>query len=205
MSQQFQANISAEQKSKILFQMTELAFSESAILISSMIASELKITVNSIGVNASNDVDELLNFDDMLAVCHPVEGACPGNISFSLKRSHALILIKEFLNELDHLTEMSEMEEETLTDLGNIIVNKLLSHYMQVLHVSLNTLTPVLKFGDLPQIVDELCSDHSENSIFMVKFSIEIKKYNFSAYILWTDCLCQFDSILHETSKVSDM
>mgnify|MGYP002639963146 CR=1 FL=1 len=199
-----QSNISDQQEAKILFQMTELALSESANLISSLGQIPVRFNIDSIGLHNKTGLDSLFNPDesDMLAVCHSVEGAHPGNIVFLLEEKQGHNLTKKILNDGHQLTDMSEMEEEALTEIGNIIVNNFLSHYVQVLHKTINTLIPTLKRGHYVQLVDELSSDSEHNDFYLVKFSVEISSNNVNAYIIWFDHLCQWETKLAETSNI---
>lgn len=206
MGQNFQTNVSDEQKIKILLQMTELALSESANLISSLGNSKVRFTVDSIGVNNKDDLDSLFNSNqpDMLAVCHRVDGGYPGNIVFLLEDLAGQVFTRQVLNERSQLKEISEMEEEALTEMGNIIVNNFLSHTAQIFHQSVSTLIPALMHGHYAQLVDELSSKPDEKEFFIVKFNIDTVKHNFFAYILWLNSECQQGSQT-ESPQIPDL
>ena len=195
MSRHLQANISDKQKQEILFQMIELALLESASLISSLGHNQVKFTVDLIGLKNKHDLDSLFNpaHPDMFAVCHQVEGPCSGHIVFLLEEESALIFTKAVLNKKDQMLKLSEMEEEALVELGNIIVNNFLSNYVQILDESISTGLPTLKQDNYVQLVDELNSEPVDKEFYIVKFAVEISAYNFFAHILWFDHFCQLD------------
>ena len=172
--------------------MTELALSESASLISSLGRSKIRFTVDSIGAQNIDGLESLMGSGepDMLAVCHRVDGLSSGKIVFLVEGSAGLVFIKEILHEKSHLKEMSEMEEEALLEIGNIIVNDLLSHYVEVLHESVTTSIPSLRRGHYADLFNQLNDDVGEKEYYMVKFTVELASHNFFAYILWQDHLC---------------
>jgi len=195
MSRHLQANISDKQKQKILYQMTELALLESASLISSLGHNQVKFTVDLIGLKNKNDLDKLFNPDhpDMFAVCHQVEGPCTGHIIFLLEEKSASIFTKAVLNKKDQMLKLSEMEEEALVELGNIIVNNFLSNYVHILDESISTDIPILKQQKYAPLVDELNNEPVDKEFYIVRFAVEIATYNFFAHILWFDHFCQLD------------
>ncbi|MCK4707900.1 MAG: hypothetical protein KAU21_04725 [Gammaproteobacteria bacterium] len=206
MSLSFQTNFSIEQKNVILLQMAELALSESATQISSLGHSKVCFKVDSIGVKNKDELDSLLNSDepDMLAVCHRVDGVSPGEIIFLMKDSAALIFMKEVLQEKVTLNEMSEMEEEALLEMGNIIVNDLLSHYVEILQKSVTTSIPVIRRGHYVDLFNQLSAGTDEKKYFIVKFTVELAMYNFVAYILWLGDLPGLELDQVELSQASN-
>ncbi len=209
MSRHLQANISDKQKQEILYQMTELALLESASLISSLGHNQVKFTVDLIGLKNKDDLDKLFNpaQPDMFAVCHQVEGPCSGNIIFLLEENSALQFTKAVLNKQDQMLKLSEMEEEALIELGNIIVNNFLSNYVQTLDESISTVIPTLKQDNYVQLVDELNSEPVDKEFYIVRFVVEIATYNFFAHILWFDHFCQLSrepTGLHKIVPIKD-
>lgn len=195
MSLHNQANYSDQQKSEILNQMTELALSESATLISSLSQSEIRFSVDSVGMQYNADLDRVFNQDesDMIAICHRLHGERPGHIAFLLSESMGLVLIKQVLNERDQLAEMSEMDEEAVTEIANIIINNCLRNYVQILHKPVTSMLPTLMHGHYARIVGELNAEPPETGIYTVKVNIQTAKQDFFAYILWFDYLSQLD------------
>ncbi len=195
MSRHLQTNISDKQKQEILFQMTELALLESASLISSLGHNQVKFTVDLIGLKNKHELDSLFNPEhpDMFAVCHQIDGPCSGHIVFLLEEKSALLFTKAVLDKQDQMLKLSEMEEEALLEIGNIIVNNFLSNYVQILDESIYTAVPVLKQRHYVQLVDELNSEPVDKEFYIVKFAVEIATCNCFAHILWFDHFCQID------------
>ena len=207
MNRNLQANFSTQQKTRVLFQMTELALTESASLISTLGHCKVRFTVDSIGTYKIDGLDGLLGSDDldMLAVCHRVDGHNTGEIIFLIEDSAGLDFIKDILHEKTHLKEMSEMEEEVLLEIGNIIVNDFLSHYVEVLHKSVTTSVPSLRRGQCIELLNQQSSEVSEKDYYIVKFTVELESHTFIAYILWLDHLCELDLTQAEITQISTL
>jgi len=195
MNQYIQDSLNTEQNSKILFQMTELALSESAGLLSSLGQNKVRLVVDSIGVYDKNRLEDQMNSTEaeMLAVCHPIEGRNSGQIIFIIEDSEGLFFTKELLHDKTYLKEMSEMEEESFMEVGNIIVNDLLSHYVEVLHKSVKTSIPFLKRGHYSQLFDQLCREADKTACYIVSITVELSTHSFKAYVWWVDHLCGLD------------
>lgn len=195
MNRNFLGNVDSEQITKILFQMTELALSESAKLLSSLGSSTISFTVDNIGLFQANDLTADLNFEEpeLLAVNHYIDGENPGQILFLTEQSSGMVFIKEVLQEKSYLMEMSEMEEEALLEVGNIIVNAVLRHYVEVLHKSVCTSIPTLKREKFSGLLDQISNEAAQNVYYMVKISVETSSISFNAFILWLGHPCGMD------------
>lgn len=195
MSQQA-VHFSASPGSKALFEMTQLALAESANMIAQQNQADIQFAVTSISVEQQSAgqifSDEA---DEMIAIKHPVSGDRPGVIAFILAEKVAYQLLQGVLNAGGLLNELSEMDEEALTEIGNIIVNNCLNHYVQVFHESISTSLPQLIHRDCEQLMLDLYAQTDENSSYVVKLDVLLGHHRLPAYLLWLGHLCQLDTI----------
>jgi len=200
---------SDEQRRKVLIDLTQQALSDSSRLISSLGQSEIKFKLDSISRLIKSDLNTVFheNESNMVAVSQRLEGSNSGHILFMLPEPSALVLIKKLLNERNLLKEMTEMEEESLTEVGNIIINNCLRYFVKVFHESISGLIPTLSRGHYEKLVDTLINDASDKDIYLVKINVAIGIYSFNGYILWLGHLCQVHtgpSLPYSSSVVQD-
>jgi len=179
----------------MLIDLTQQALSDSSRLISALGQTEIKFKVNSLRRLIKDDLSRQFdqNESDMVAVCQRLDGSKSGQIIFMLPEPSALLLIKKLLNEKNLLKEMTEIEEESLTEVGNIIINNCLRYFVKVFHESISGLIPTLTRAHYEQLLNMLTGDSSENDQdnYLVKINVAIGIYSFNGYILWPGFLCQ--------------
>ena len=189
-------NYKTPPSSKALFEMTQLALAESANIISQQSQSNIQFAVNSISIEPSQGIEQILATvdSDMLAIRHQVNSDKPGVIVFMLTEESARLFLQNLLNVGSLLNELTEMDEEALTEIGNIIVNHCLNHYVQIFHESVSTSLPELIHRQQGQLLMDLYAETDETSAYVVKIDIRLEHQSFPAYILWLGHLCQLDA-----------
>ncbi len=193
---QYAVNVKTSPNNKALLDMTQLALDESANMLSQMSVSDIHIGVDDICIEPSLP-HALINGSentDMLAVLHRVGGDNKGSITFMLSRQSARQLLQGVLNIDGSMAEMSEMDEEVLCEIGNIIVNHCLNHYVQIFHESVSTALPQLMQRPQGQLMLELFEQCEETSAYIVKIAIALGQESFPACLLWIGHLCQLDT-----------
>jgi chemotaxis protein CheC len=184
-----------EQRRKVLMELTEQALSESSSQISLLGQKTIRFTVNSITRCNRNSLYTVFEETEtnMVAVCQRLDMLKTGHILFMLAEASAVRLTKILLNERHQLKEMTEMEEESLTEVGNIIINNCLRNFIKIFHESVSGLIPTFTRGHYAELVNILMHDtqHGAQDIYLVKFNIEIGQHFFTGFILWLGHLCQ--------------
>jgi chemotaxis protein CheC len=182
--------------SKALYDMTQLALAESANMIAQQSRSDIQFAVNSISVEQQHSIDQMFEQEqaEMLAIRHKVNGDRPGVIVFMLSEPAAQQLLQQLLNGGSLLSELTEMDEEALSEIGNIIVNNCLNHYVQIFSESVATSLPELIHRQHGQLLLDLYDETAETSAYVVKIDILLGHQAIHAYILWLGHLCQLDA-----------
>jgi len=173
--------------------MTQLALAESANMIAQHSQSDIQFSVNSISVEQQQSIDQMFEQerDEILAIRQRVDGDRPGVIVFMLSEKSSQLLLQQLLNGGSLLNELTEMDEEALTEIGNIIVNNCLNHYVQIFHESVSTSLPELIHRQQGQLLLDLYDETAETSAYVVKIDIRCGHQTTHAYILWLGHLCQ--------------
>jgi len=184
-----------EHRSKMLIDLAEKALTDSSRLISALGETEIKFSLDSLSRLLKDDLINQFdqNETEMVAVCQRLDCTRPGQIIFMLPEPSALLLVKKLLNERNLLKEMTEIEGESLTEVGNIIINNCLRNFVKIFHESISGLIPTLIRGHYAQLVDVMTADSNEKEkdIFLVKVDVAIGGFNLNGYILWLGHLCQ--------------
>ncbi len=194
---QHAVNYKMPPSNKALLDMTQLALAESANLLSQLSVSSIRLGVDAISIEQSSPLTAVLDSEktEMLAVQHKVSGDKEGLIAFMLSQQSARQLLQGVLNVGGVMNELSEMDEEVLCEIGNIIVNHCLNHYVQIFHESVSTSLPQLMQRPQGKLLLDLFDASDETCAYVVKINVELGQQSFSACLLWLGHLCQLDAV----------
>lgn len=175
-------------QNEILQQMTGHALAEAAGILSTISHTETRLSVVSMGTIGMEEAPALFDETEpqMIAVSQRLEGIIKGHAIFMLNDDRSLILIRELLNEHAQLRELTEMEEEALAEVGNIIINRCLSNYTEILKGRVSCQLPLLTRGHYAQLLQEFSDDIADDELFYIHLSIQTTLQAYSAYLLWT-------------------
>ena len=185
------------QKSTALYHITELALSESARRLSALSDLDIEIVVDEVARYCGENLDKIQSpyESTLVAVCQRLEGARPTGILFMLPEGTALRFTRLILGQHDRLSRMTEMEEEVLTEVGNIIINSCLRQYIGFSDEPLSAMIPFLsrgKFKPLSELLNLTKGSVAPDS-YLLKTQLVIGGHCFDGYIQWLGQLCQLD------------
>jgi chemotaxis protein CheC len=172
----------------ILHQMTDMAILEAASIVSSLSQCETHISVASSGSKNRHQTLELLAKDgtEVVAVSQTLQGAIGGHAILLLNENSGLKLIRDLLNEKAPLRELTEMEEEVLTEIGNIIINSCLSNYAQMVKGDIGSQLPVLTRGDSRHLLNIFLDEMKGSGLFFIELKIDTGRHVYTGHLLWT-------------------
>lgn len=167
--------------------MSDHALAEASGVISSISQVNIQIEVLSQG---PLDLHQTLNlFDEAepltVAVSQQLRGFINGHGILLLKDQDCMLLIREVLNETARLRELTEMEEEALLEIANIVINSCLSNYAGMLNGRVNSQLPRLKRVHYSQLLQSHAEDIERSGIFCVALRIFTPTQTLNASLLW--------------------
>lgn len=167
-------------------QMSELALTEAASLLSIVSHREIRMSVSSIGLFDNHQTDHFFAdlAPDLTAICQHLEGAQRGEILFILPQQVALLMIRQLLNDNSQFNPTTELEEEALSEIGNIIINSFLSHSSQVFKGSVTSTLPQLSHGQYTQLFRDLNVENAGNGWCYLQVNISTQSEVYTGFIL---------------------
>ncbi len=183
---------------KMLLEVTQLALAESANLIALQTERDIQFRVSAMTVKKQQSIQQVLSAQDhqVLIIHQSIQSKCSGSLLFMLQETSARQLLAHLCHDAGSIHELSELDEEALVEVSNILVNHCLSHYVQVLDVNISTAVPKLLHYLPAQPLPEALADLPESSLFSVELDINLGNLTQQAVMLWLGHFDQFD-ILH--------
>lgn len=181
--------ISVEDKPYIpVLQMTDQALAMAEAVVSSICKRAISISISSQGMTNLDVTHELFDQKEpeVIAISQRLQGALQGHVIFVLKYQTSMKLLRDILKENARLRELTEMEEEALLELGNIIINSYLSSYLSNSQVEINSHLPTLDRDHYAQVLDEYRPELINDELFYIQLQISFNDHDYQACLFWT-------------------
>lgn len=175
-------------QSQILWQISGHALTEAEAAITELTQCETRIDLQSLGMIDVHDAVGLFNEReaDMIAVSQALNGVINGHGIFVINESRSMVWLRQLLNEKARLKELTQMEEESLGELGNIILNSCLGNYLDMLKGVVTSQLPQLNRGHYTQLLQGFLQEIGDEDIFYVNINISSGDISCQACMLWT-------------------
>ncbi len=168
--------------------MTEQALAMAQAVVSSISKRDISISTLAQGVMGLEEAHRLFDQKDpeVIAISQRIQGALQGHVIFVLNYKTGMSLLRALLKEHARLRELTEMEEEALLELGNIIINSYLSSYLIHHHVEINSHLPTLEREHFAQVLHEYRTEMSGDELFFIQLLISFNEHDYEANLMWT-------------------
>lgn len=149
-----------------------------AAALSEMIGQEILLEIPEVVILNRRELIELFSFcnGDIARVSESFSGKFQGEALLLFPDQSSLELVRLLLNEDVPLERLSEMEQEALSEVGNIILTGCLASIADIIQEEIPTGLPVYSQGNIQSILD----DHHRNkaSLLFLKtlFTVQDKK-----------------------------
>lgn len=185
-----------------------MSLGEAAATFSQIVSEEIKLSVPAVELLCQKDLAER-----MVAVHgkkHGQERLCSITQHFTTRESFStdtmlvfsesgsLEIIRRMLGGTSHIETITELEQDALAEIGNIIINGCMS--------TISNLFKKPALGTLPSVststADALFSRSSSDHVLLVKIGMHLASQNIDGYVLF---LMDVDSIRHFVNEVEQV
>ena len=174
-------------KNQLLWQTSENALVEAADSISSLTNTETRIKLLSMGGTDVRQAVSLLDTEEpeIIAVSQALGDAMQGHAVVVAKESCVMVTLRQLINEKAQLRELTELEEESLSEIGNIILNSCLGNYADLLNARISSQLPVLSRGHFTHVLQRYVDDSQAQGLFYLLVSLNAGSASCQMCILW--------------------
>jgi len=171
--------------------------------LSTMVRQEVLLSVPVIRVLNQQKVPKQL-YDNppttISGVRQSFNGEFTGSALLLFSDENSISLVRAVLGESLPLAQLSEMEEEAITEIGNIILNACISSLANVFHEHLNSETPEYLHEEL----NELFSDDEDDDSFvlLLKMTFQIAEQDITGHVTF---VMDIESITKVRDQINTM
>jgi chemotaxis protein CheC len=171
---------------QLLQQLTDIAFKEAAVVMSALSQQEVSISViNCRYLEPESLLSTFENTDsELISVSQKVSGAVEGQAMLLIETNSAMQLIRDLLREQALLRDLTEMEEEALTEIGNILINSCISNYSQLCGQVAGSQLPMLNRGLLMQLLMFFSDQVEITELLAINMDISVDNRHFQCYLV---------------------
>lgn len=167
-------------------ELLNIGMGNAAESLSQMVGEEVLLSVPDIQLLPTSDVEEQLSNAkvEMSAVSQEFEGAFKGNALLLFPEDKSLELVWALLQGSVPKDEVAEMEEDALSEVGNVIINACLGTLSNMLKDSINSDFPQFRRGKYMNIINELATVVDENPVMLyMQIDFKLKEKDIDGYV----------------------
>jgi len=176
-----------------------------AAALSEMTAQEVSLSVPTIRVLNKQDASEELAAEGgdqrISGVREQFKGPFRGSAMLLFPEEHSLELVRLLLQEDIDLAYLTEMEQEALVEVGNIILNACLGSIADIIGDEIINETPLPLKGLMSDILQDDSNISEDDHIMRLKMEFQVKEVDIKGYIAFVMDIHSLDTFRR---KVAD-
>ncbi|MBL4762480.1 MAG: chemotaxis protein CheC [Gammaproteobacteria bacterium] len=165
-------------------ELLNIGMGRAARALSEMVSEEVSLSIPEIELKSEADLEEYLDaahHGSMTAVNQHFQGPFWGDACLLFPEKRSLELVRLLVGEDLPLEALTDMEQEALQEIGNVIINACLGSLSNILGGEVKTNLPEFYRGTYKNIVSSLGSERPEEQIILViriEFGVLAKDIN---------------------------
>jgi len=186
-----------------LGELLNIGMGSAAASLSTMVQQEVLLTVPVIRIIHQNDVPKQLDDVPPQKVCgvkQTFRGNFSGDALLLFSEEKSLSLVRAVLGDSIPLEELGEMEEEAITEIGNIILNACLSSLANIFKEHLDSEIPQYLNEDIEQLFN--VDNDDDCFVLLLRMSFSIAKQDITGYVTF---IMDLESIAKIRTQINNM
>ncbi|HIF52080.1 MAG TPA: hypothetical protein EYQ42_11245 [Thiotrichaceae bacterium] len=183
-------------------ELLNIAMGMAASQLSEIAGNEVDMTVPSVDLITCSEYKKILgNYarDNLIGVSEEFSGGFSGEAALIFFLDKSMDLVRSMLGNLDYEDHFTDMEEEVLTEIGNILLNSCIAAFSNVLKKELHTELPQFNKGSLENILPSLDDGNDEETyILLAKIGFSVQQQEISSHLALTLTLYALRSLINE-------
>jgi chemotaxis protein CheC len=181
-----------------LTELVNIGVSRAAVSLRKMIGDQVLLSVPSVDIISRKEAATLIRereVDQLVAVRQTFEGAFSGHALLIFPESNSLELVRAVTGDVLSADEVQEMEQEALSETGNIVLNGCLASMANMLQRPLTMSLPQVHRGD-GQRLFELSSKPADSGVVLFLYiNFTISGRDIRGYIAMLMDLASLDAL----------
>lgn len=180
--------ILSELQTDVISELMNIGMGHAAASLSEMVGEEVLLKVPSVEfIHHYNIINHIENMagPEIAGVRQSFEGVFWGHALLLFPENDSLELVRALLQDDIPLEELSDMEQDALAEVGNIIINACLGSLSNVLGEGIDTSVPVYLKGDVDEVIFSN-NDGIDRGMMLVRLDFNLPSKNINGYVAFT-------------------
>jgi len=178
-------NILNQDQQDIIVELMNIGVGRAASSLSKLVYDEVLLSVPKIDFVDIQTAETC--FADLLptalaGVTQAFDGFISGRAALIFPEERSLELVRLIVGHELSASEISELEQDTLAELGNILLNSCLATLANILHREIQTALPEAYKGNCHNILRQLC-DRDDSLIMLVQVDFSLRQRELHGYL----------------------
>jgi len=198
-----ETNILNEIQLDALGELLNIGMGAAAASLSTMVKQEVLLTVPVIRIVHQSKVPTQLDEappENVCGVKQTFNGDFSGDALLLFSETKSLSLVQAVLGDSIPLEELGEMEEEAITEIGNIILNACLSSLANIFNEHLDSQIPQYLNENLTELFST--SSNDDSFVLLLRMSFNIAEQDITGYVTF---IMDLESITKISAQINKM
>lgn len=163
-----------------------ISVGRAAASLSEMLGREVILSIPEIEILRRDEVEKKVGEEgkrDIDGVCQQFSGPFSGRALLLFPAENSLELVRILLREEVDMAFLTEMEEEALLEVGNILLNACLSNFSHLLDHEITTDIPSSLKGSIHEIIMRESEKKNEDYVLLLRMAFVVKEADIAGYI----------------------
>jgi len=173
----------------MLTELFNLGMGNAASALSEMVDEEVKLSIPNVLFTEKHELTKILKADSgdhISGVSQNFQGMIPGQALLTFPTDKSLELIRLLLQDSVPLENLTEFEEEALTEVGNIIINAGLSSLADIFEDEITSDLPVFNSGSCEDVIGNISpTSQKQQTVLHLQVDFLIEKDNIKGYVIF--------------------
>lgn len=173
----------------MLTELFNLGMGSAAASLSEMISEEVLLSIPEVSFMEKSELTKLLEADSgghISGVSQKFHGMILGQALLTFPTKKSLELVRLLLQDTVPLENLTEYEEEALTEVGNIIINAGLSSLADIFTDEITSDLPIFSSGTCREVIENADKTTSDQQIVLyLQVNFTIEKQDIKGYVVY--------------------
>lgn len=193
-----------------LVEILNIAIGRAASSLSQMVREEISLTVPNVSFVKHSDILNLFSDREIFtidAVSQKFTGVFSGEAILVFPESDSLRLVQCVIGDMVEEGSMTELEQETVTEVGNVVLNACLSSLSDQLDMEITGTMPQFLAGKTTDVLENYDENVGSQIVMLIEVSFDILHKEMCGYLVLIidlpsahDMLDRIDKFIHSLS-----
>lgn len=182
-------NLMTDMERDVVAELFNIGVGQAAAAFGTLTRERVQLAVPRVDIVSFAEASEQLSanmFGPLIGIRQDFEGPLTGVAALIFPEQRSLEIVRAAIDDRFPLDDVSELEQETLLEIGNIILNSCLASISDMLNMSTSASLPLLVRSPAPELLDQLSSPSvTDKIVLFLHIDFSLSRLDARGYLLF--------------------